>query len=214
MRKDPFTETLECDLTEDERSDRGREAARKAQAIERYKAETKRLEDDWKKVKAERKEGEDERIKELYRVSQAAETGKETREVPCEEVLVGVMVEVRRKGGDRHGEFVSARAATKDELRGAEKPKGASPETRAEKLRAGIARLTVKGRPEAAVLLALEKAVPESTPDERRTAITKTIEDGLVDERDGKLVWVSLTPAAAAGADDAVVPDDYKPATH
>jgi hypothetical protein len=209
-----FTETLEVDLTAEERDDRAREASRKSMAIESYKAETKRLEDDWKETKAERKRGEDERIKELYRVSRASETGKETREVPCVEVIVGVMVEVRRaEGQPRGGEFVSARAATKDELRAADKPKGPkgyTPEEKAEKLRKGIARLCEKGREEKAVLKALGSAVPEATPDECKAAVETEIKAGRLQEVDGKLVAVALPPLKDGG----IVPDDYNPGVH
>lgn len=214
--RDHFTETLEVDLTEEERGIRGRQAARLALGIETWHAETKRLEDAWAETKKKRKEGQIEREEALFKLSRIVEIGKEEREVPCEEVLVGVMVETRRKGGERHGEFVSVRSASKDEMRGIEKPKpkGYTPEEKAQKLREGIARLTLKPRTEAAVLKALLSGMPEATPAEHKAAVVALLEQALLIEDGGKLAWIGPKPPGTPDDDGGIVSDDYNPATH
>jgi hypothetical protein len=60
MRTEPFHETLEVDLTEEERNARGRQVTRLALGIEIWKDETKKLEEAWAKTKKDRKDGEPE----------------------------------------------------------------------------------------------------------------------------------------------------------
>jgi hypothetical protein len=200
MREGTFTEALEVDLSVEEQALRGRQAARQALAIKAYKAETERLEEDWKETKKSRKTGEEERVADLYKTSQAAETGREEREVECEEVLVGAMVETRRKGGARHGEHVSARPATKDELVAADrakekKAKAMSAEELGAKLRAGIAKLCKSARDKVSIAKNLGKEIREATPKEIDAAIEAEIARGsLIEPGDnaGRFVWVDL----------------------
>ncbi len=219
MRDGTFDLELDVQLTEDERNLRGRQAARQALAI---KAKKKLIEDEteaWKLRKKALETEEEELTGALYEVSATAKTGIEMRQVPCEEVLVGVMVETRRCGGDRHGEYVSSRPANKDELAGVERPKtpkpaagpqmiGITPAMKVAKLAKLIGGLDMKPHPEKWVVGQLAKGCPEATPDEVKSAVALAIDRGRLLEDDGKLCRAE---ADADEPDGGIVPDDYVP---
>ncbi len=119
MRTEVFHEEHDVVLSEDERNLRGRQAARQAQAIKNAKALIETETEAWKERKKSLETREKELTQALYDVSRAAETGVEPRQVPCLEVLRGVMIETVRQDT---GESVSTRSATKDELRTHEGP--------------------------------------------------------------------------------------------
>lgn len=208
MRTEPFHEELEVDLAEDERNLRGRQAARLVVALEKHETKVKDEEKAWKDRKVELKD-EGEKILAAQRAaSAAAESGREKRQVACEEQLVGVMVVMVRKDT---GETIDSRPASKDELRGAEKPaaKGYTAEGLTEKLAREIAMLCATGRTESLLKKALGK-IPEAKASDIAAAIETALAKGVIVERDGKLVITGKPPE-----DTGIVDDDYKPgATH
>jgi len=119
MRTEVFREEHDVELTEDERQLRGRQAARLAVAIRAQKRRAEEEADAWKERKAKLKSDEEDLVKTLYSTSDAAETGREKRQVECREELVGAMVVTVRCDTD---ETVSTRPATKEELKSAPDP--------------------------------------------------------------------------------------------
>jgi hypothetical protein len=212
MRTEAFHEEHDVELSEDERALRGRQAARQAVAIRAHKQKAEDETEAWAARKKALKADEEMMVAALYKTSDAAEKGREPRQVECREELVGAMVITIRCDTD---ETVSSRPATEDELRGAErerqaqaKAKPLTPEERAKKLRQEIARLDTKPHATKWVEGKLTKACPEATSAEVKGEIDAALANKrLTEDADGKL--------RRAEADDGIVADDdYTPEMH
>jgi hypothetical protein len=193
MRDGTFHEEHDVELTQLERDLYGRLASRHVLDLEKHQATAKET----KKKLAEREKELEEQI---LAESRAAETGIVKRQVECSERLAGVMIVTERLDT---GETVNAREATKSELGEADrarndKAKQVAPEDRDARIRRELLELCAKPRTEALLLRALEKGLPNTTPQERKAAVDAAIEAGALLEHEGKLV--TPTPSEIRGS--------------
>lgn len=216
MRTETFHEEHDVELTEEERDIRGRQAARGALGLAKHDELVETEAEAWRTLKKTRGGEREQKLETLRTVSTAAETGREPRQVLCDEVLIGAMVVTRRLDMDPPAD-VSSRPATQDELRGAEKaraekakPTPLTAEQIAQKLATVLSRLDAKPHVAKWVEGQLAKGCPEATASEVKAAIALALENGrLLEDDDGKLR--AGTPRQP-GDDGGIVPDDYRPA--
>lgn len=174
-------------------------------------------------------------VRALAREARILKAGEEERPVRCEdriEVGPGNIDQVVTYRLDREPPEVvgKPRVATKDELKawrahhGIPEPEpvrapgskkapepaaegsGHDPTDIAGALDRALPGICSKGRSETLVYKALEKAVPTSTPLDRKACIARNIEGGRLGEVDGKLLWAPQEPT-----DDGIVDNDYRP---
>jgi len=205
MRTEPFHEELEVELSEDERNLRGRQASRLSVAVRAQKERAK-------KVKKDLHDEEVKLTEALHGAADAAETGREKRQVPCVDVLRGWVVEtIRQDTGAR----VGSRPATKAEMDAEDEPdeppapaKGYTPEQLTSKISRLILEHCAKPRAESLLTKALGKGCPEATPEQIKAAIGSALDRGVIVEDGGKL-------AVPSTDDDAIVPEGYgRPEAH
>lgn len=212
MRTETFMLELPVDLDEtDEREGRARGESRRLRREQASRAwpalarQEQRIKDRKEEQKAEIKDMEaaKERIIATARsANEAAETGREPRQVECREELVGVMVFTRRL--DTGEDVGAARPATKQELAAADDAKSdkAKQELAAalpDRIRAGIARLCApKGREEPALVKLLAKEIKEATTEQIKEIVDGEVEAGRLAEDGGKLLWIGKPPVQSS----------------
>jgi hypothetical protein len=218
MRTETFFEEHPVRLSEEERRLRAQQAARAWPALARqeqaiaekkaaHKAEIGTMEADKSTI-----------ITTARCAALAAEKGEEPRKVECREEIVGAVVLTIRLDTS---ETVGDRSATEQEIRGEQKraeeeqkrrAKVAAPASRAAKLAEGIATLCAKPREVKSLLAQLAKGAPESTPDERASAVKLALDEGRIEEAEDGKVRIATRLPAAPPADTGIVADDYDPA--
>jgi hypothetical protein len=221
----PYRKTVDVELTEEDKRLRADQATRAWGAVERKEAAILKVKED---AKAAVKRIEDEKTTAIGTARMAArayETGVEPRELQVEDVIVGRFV-ITRIVDDKapeamRGVTVEERQARDEELEawdaktnpkvapepqdeGDDEPfiapgDGHSVDDIGKALDRALPEILTKPRAELLVHKALIKAVPTSSPMDRKLCLKRNLDAKTIGEdAEGKLVWAPQEPVEAA----------------